>query len=276
MDLDPIHIGLPKGNRKDFYYYLIQASWPSLLFLLFCIYVLSNIIFAALYHFGPGDLQNQEGHAFLDAFFFSVQTLSTIGYGNLLPVGVYSNVIVSLEVAYGLIAVAVVTGMIFAKLSRPRANIMFSSSVVHANFNGDYCLSFRIGNARRTDIVEARTRVSALIDEVTEEGEHIRRIHDLQLLRQETPFFRMTWSLYHVIDDTSPLNGLDLTSNAYLKAIVVTVTGHDEAYSSKVHARHTYSTEDIIKDKYFMDIMHESDTGQTVIDYEKFHQLKDG
>ena len=212
-------------------------------------------------------------NSFSDAFFFSVQTMSTIGYGTLAPNGIYSNLIVTFQAAYGLVGIAIVAGFVFAKISKPHAKILFSKQMIHSKFNGQYCLSFRIGNSRGNDIVEAKVNASALIDEKTTEGEHIRRVYDLKLKRHQTPFFKLTWNVYHPLDQESPLNGRDYNDGSLI-AILVTVTGHDGTFSNTVYSRYNYLPEDIVKDKYFVDIMHEQDNGEMLIDYENFHELK--
>ena len=273
LDFEPILLGIPKEYKKDVYYYLMLASWTKLFLIFFGFYLISNFLFAGLYLAVPGSIQNNIDGSFLKAFFFSVQTMSTIGYGSLSPSGAYGNFIVTIEAAFGLIGVAAATGLIFAKISRPQAKIFFSKNIVFSKFDGKPCLSFRIGNARSNDISEARLRVSALVDEYSSEGHYMRRIEDLKLTRDISPFFRLSWSVFHQIDESSPLNGVDFEKGKF-KAIIVTLIGHDETYSNTIYSRHNYMPSDILKDRYFEDIMTNRDDGKLVINFDKFHDLK--
>ncbi len=272
LDFEPIILGIPKEHKKDIYYYLMLASWPKLFMIFFVFYLLSNLFFAGLYVIVPGSIQNNLDGSFLKAFFFSVQTMSTIGYGALSPAGVFGNIIVTIEAAFGLIGMAAATGLIFAKISRPHAKVLFSNNIVDSIFNGERCLSFRIGNARSNDISEARLSVTALMDEWSSEGHHMRRIVDLKLKRNISPFFRLSWSVFHPIDEDSPLKG-DVLEGENLRAIIVTMTGHDETYSNTVYSRHNYLPKDIVKDRYFEDIMSNTSEGKLVINFDKFHEL---
>ncbi len=273
IDFDPISLGLPKEYKKDIYYYLMEASWAKLFTIFFFLYLISNVIFAGLYLIVPGSIQNNVDGSFLKSFFFSVQTMSTIGYGALAPSGAYGNIIVTIEAAFGLIGVAAATGLIFSKISRPHAKIIYSKNLLDTLINGERCLCFRIGNTRSNDISEARIRISALIDEWTAEGHHMRKIHDLKLERSNTPVFRMSWSIFHKIDEGSPLLNMDYEAGN-LKGLIVTVIGHDDTYSNTVFSRHNYYPSDIIKNRYFEDIMTTREDGRMVVDYNKFHELK--
>lgn len=273
MNLDVIRKGLPSNFRKDLYFYFVEATWAQLFIALFFVYILSNIFFAGLYLLTPESIANST-NTFADAFFFSIQTMSTIGYGTLSPTGFYSNLIVTIEAAFGLVGVAVITGLIFAKISRPNAKILFSQNMIYSKIDGKPSLSFRVSNARGNDIIEANMTLTALVDEVTTEGFHTRRIKGLKLVRKNTPFFRMSWSLTHVVDENSPLYGVDLDSGRVMM-IVANFVGYDGTYSNTIYAQHNYHHSDIVKDKYFEDILHHLPDGRMLIDYEKFHRLRD-
>lgn len=267
----PINKGLPNSYKKDLYYYFIEASWPVLFITLFCLYLVTNFLFAFLYILATAEM-GEHAMSFHDAFFFSVQTMSTIGYGVLSPHGLYANVLVTVEAVVGLVGVATVTGIIFTKISRPRSKILFTDKMVLSKFDGKTCLSIRVGNARGNDIIEAKLNISMIKDEISEENEHIRRVYDLKLKRKMTPFFRLTWSIFHEIDEKSPLYQMEDLS--LIKGFSVTMTGHDGSYSNTIYARKTYTPDDVYKDCYFKDIMHELPDGRMMIDYDQFHELK--
>lgn len=265
--------GLAKGVfQKDLYFFLMEASWTKLFFFVFIIYLISNIFFALLYSLDPSGLSHPGESNFLNYFFFSVQTMSTIGYGSLSPQSIYTNWIVTIEAAFGLIGVAIITGVIFSKLSRPYAKILFSNKMIFSLFDGQKCLAFRLGNTRGNEIVEAKVTVSALIDYKTKEGKDFRQILNLPLKRNYSPFFTLTWTVFHPVDETSPLKDIGVDSKK-LKGLVVTVSGHDGTYSNTVYARYVYYPDDIVFDKYFMDIMEESSQGVMEIDYQNFHTI---
>lgn len=272
LKLEPIRKGLPSDLKKDLYYFFIESSWPVIFITIFFVYIISNVFFAMLYVIATSsDLA--QAMSMQDAFFFSVQTMSTIGYGVLAPQGVYSNLLVTIEAAFGIIGVALVTGVVFHKISKPNSKILFSDKIICSNFDGVKCLSFRIGNARGNDILEMKMNLSVVIDETTKEGSHIRRVKDLKLKRNTTPFFKLTWSIFHPIDEDSPLYGIDLKSNI-IQSILVTTTGHDGTYSDTIYARYSYAASEIEEDRYFEDIMHTLPDGRIMIDYDKFHKLK--
>ena len=272
INLEPVRKGLPNSFKKDLYFYFVEASWLQLSIALFFIYILGNVFFAGLYLMSPDSITNST-NTFAESFFFSIQTMTTIGYGALSPEGMYSNLIVTVEAAFGLIGVALITGLAFAKISRPNAKILFSKIMIHTKINGKKSISFRISNTRGNDIVEATMTLSALVDEVTLEGENIRRVIDLNLVRSKTPFFKLTWLVTHVIDQESPLFGLNLEPGT-VPIIIASFTGHDGTYSNTVYAQHNYYPEDIIEDRYFADIMHNLPDGRMLIDYDKFDSLK--
>ena len=260
--------------KKDFYYALIEASWTKLSLIVLFVYFISNAVFALMYYSIPFALNGtiSEQATFYESFFFSVQTMSTIGYGALSPNGILANILVTFEAAFGLIIAALLTGIVFAKLSKPHAKIRYSKKAIISQFDGVTCLSFRIGNTRGNDIVEAKINVSILLDETTSEGKKFRKIHNLDLRRSYTPFFKLSWTNFHPIDENSPIYNFEKIKDN-LRSIVVTITGHDGSYSNTIYSRYTYTIDDLEKDKYFEDIMIDNNDGDFTIDYSKFDNL---
>ncbi|MGE4170611.1 MAG: ion channel [Candidatus Margulisiibacteriota bacterium] len=266
--------GAPTPLHMELYVILLGASWWQVLLLLGLAYLLINAGFALLYLLHPGSITMTVEGSFWEAFFFSVQTMSTIGYGVLAPASFYGNCLVTLESAVGLLGVALVTGLTFAKISRPRAAVVFSKPIVVANYHGKPTLMFRVGNARGSEIIEAVMSVSVLQDELSPEGQHLRRIHDLHLVRSRTPFFLLSWTVMHVIDEKSPLWGIDWEKpDLSFISIAATLVGHDAAYSQTTFARHMYLPEDVEPNRQFVDVIHQLTDGRMMIDYTKFHEL---
>jgi inward rectifier potassium channel len=210
----------------------------------------------------------------LDAFFFSVQTMATIGYGAMYPQTDYANLLVSIEALVGLLGVAMATGLTLARFSRPSARVLFSRVAVIAPLNGLPTLMFRVANERRNQILEAQMGASLLRDEVTEEGQYIRRFYDLKLVRSQTRFFALSWLVMHVIDESSPLYGAtpELLAEAETD-IAITLIGLDETVSQTVHARHYYMSDEILWNMQFVDVFMRKPDGRRLLDLTRFHEV---
>ena len=256
----------------DLYYQLLAASWPRLLGLLASAFMSVNALFALAYFFSPGSIENARAGSFADAFFFSVQTMGTIGYGKLVPGTAFANALVTLEVLVGLLGIAMVTGLVFAKFSRPTARVLFSRRAVIAAHERVPSLMFRMANERNNTIVEAQIHVVLVRNETTAEGEPMRRFHDLEMSRRQTALFALSWTAIHPITPTSPLHGATRESLAAAEAeIVVSLLGLDEQFSQTVHARHRYAAADIVWNARLADILFRD--GRREIDYTRFHDV---
>lgn len=265
-------IGLKKSLNKDIYVRLIELRWRKLFSAIFLFYLFVNGLFALVYF---QDIENlTHAKTFWEAYYFSTQTMAAIGYGVIHPEGEFLNWVVVFQSAFSLISIAAITGIVFAKISKPHAKIMFSDKIIISSFNNQKCLSLRIANIRGNNIVEAKVRLSILANEVTTEGYKLRRVKDLELTRKQTPFFRLSWTVFHVINEESPLYNLDI-EKSNIHTISATITGHDESYSSTIYARKDYDVEDIHENRYFEDIMLEDGEGNLTIDYSRFHLFKD-
>ena len=268
-----IRLGTPNVFRKDLYFFLMEGSWFRTFSIVLGVFLTLNLLFAGLYLIDPTGISGTGPYLFWDAFCFSVQTMATIGYGALHPTSIFVNAVVIGEAALGLLFTALVTGLVFAKASRPKASVLFSKVLTISTRFGVPTLSFRVGNARGNDVVDAQITVSLLIDEITPEGEHIRRIHDLKLSRNRTPFFAFTWSIMHSIDEQSPLYGLDLDNPQFISIMAVLI-GHDGTYGQTIYARHMYTPFDLKNNHRFVDIMQQRPDGQLIIDFRHFHDTK--
>ncbi|MEH1929952.1 MAG: ion channel [Nostoc sp.] len=267
-------IGAWHSYWRDPYHLLLTIPWTAFLILIFTSYITINALFALAYLIGGDCIANARPGSFLDVFFFSVQTLASIGYGAMYPKTTYANIIVTIEAMIGLVGIAVMTGLAFARFSRPTARVVFSRVAVITPHNAMPTLIFRSANKRRNIILEAQMRVYLMRDEVTLEGQFIRRFHDLKLLTNQTPSFTLSWSVMHVIDEFSPLYGMTPESLTQTNTIlIVSLSGLDETVSQVVHARHTYGANEILWNNQFADIFHHTPDGDRYIDYNRFHDV---
>jgi inward rectifier potassium channel len=273
--LGVVKLGVPRLHFADLYHRLLTLSWPQFFMLICLSYVLTNSLFALAYLAGGDCIANARPGSFKDAFYFSVQTMATIGYGAMYPRTEYANTIVAIEAFFGLWGVAMVTGLAFSRFSRATARVIFSRVAIIAPFNGVPTLMYRAGNQRFNQILEAQQRATLIRDEVTSEGEYMRRFYDLQLMRSQSPIFALTWTVMHTIDENSPL--YQLTAKDLLEQqaeIVVTLTGIDDTVSQTIHARHSFVASEIVWNMRFVDIILKSPDGGRVVDYTQFHDVK--
>ena len=220
-------------------------------------YIVANVVFALAYFAcGPNALTSTPGmmqHPFWRAFFFSVETLSTIGYGNIVPVGIAANLVVTVEALVGLMGFAIVTGLLFARFSRPTANVLFSSHAVVAPYHGMQALEFRVANARSNELIEVSAKVIVSRFEDVD-GMKTRRYYPLPLERDGVVFLPLTWTVVHPIDEQSPLHGetLDSLRNSNTEVLVL-LKAFDETFSTIVQTRTSYTFEDVVWGARFAD-----------------------
>lgn len=265
-------IGVPKRPLSDLYHALMTISWAAMLGLILCWYVLLNLLFALLYLLGGDCIQGAQSGAFGDAFFFSVQTFATIGYGTMAPTSTYAHILVTGEAFVGMLTAALATGLMFAKFSKPTARVLFANVAVVSPRNGVPHLMFRLANQRGNQIVEARLQVALARWERTLEGETMRRFYDLELVRQQNIIFALTWTAMHAIDERSPLFGATAQSLMDEGAeFAVSFVGLDETMSQTVHARWSYRPEEILWNHRYTDIISILPGGKRRIDYRLFH-----
>jgi inward rectifier potassium channel len=259
---------------RDPYHLLLIIPWVGFAALVSVGYIVVNIIFALLYLAGGDCLEGAEPGSFLDAFFFSVQTLASIGYGAITPKTTYANIIVTLEAIASLLAIAVVTGLAFARFSKPTARVIFSDVAVVAPYNGVPTLMFRAANKRRNYILEAQVIVDFALDETTKEGELFRRFYELKLKRQRTSSFNLAWTIVHPIDENSPLYGVTPEMLSKDRAlIIISLIGTDATVAYTINARHQYSAREILWNYRFADMLTTKPNGDRYLDYRYFHSV---
>lgn len=235
-----------------------------------------NSAFAWVYTLVPGGISNVRPGSFEDAFFFSVQTLATIGYGTMAPQTRVAHVVVTIESILGIIAVGSLAGISFARLSRPKVLVLFSSKIVVRDRNGVPHLQMRIANWRTNLIVEASVRMILLVAEKTQEGEHTRTPLELELVRGSTPAFFLPWTVMHRIDSTSPFHGQDAIAclQASGAQLYVMVSGYDHTLGQVVHAYHEYRFGDIVHGARFVDIVGLEPDGTRTVDFARFNDIE--
>jgi inward rectifier potassium channel len=235
-------------------------------------YLLVNALFASAYVIDPGGVANAKSGDFADSFFFSVQTLASLGYGEMWPKSWWCNSVATFESFVGLFNLGVATGLLFARISRPTARIMFSKVAVVTPMEGAPTLMFRAANQRRNLVVEAEVTVTLIHDVVTSEGMTLRRFDELPIVRSRSPLFFLTWQVMHPIDAASPLLGETSASLLAKKAeILVVMKGLDETFVSTIHARASYAPHEIIWGQRLADIFTTGANDERVIDFRRFH-----
>jgi inward rectifier potassium channel len=269
-----MRLGIDNSAASDLYHLLLTIPWFAFVGLICLGYVIINTLFAWLYLVGGDGLKNAVPNSFLDAFFFSVHTMATIGYGSVYPTSLYANLVVVVEALVGLILTAMATGLMFARFARPTSRILFSDVAVITNHNGMPTLMFRAANERKNTILEAKLWAVLLRDEVSDEGSTMRRFYDLKLTRSQTPIFSLTWLAMHIIDEASPLYGFTAQTFKEVDAeIVITLTGMDETFAQTIHGRHSFIDDEIMWNVKFVDILAKLPDGRRTIDYRLFHEV---
>ncbi|HZP46214.1 MAG TPA: ion channel [Candidatus Binataceae bacterium] len=262
----------PSGFSAELYLHLLTCSWPSLLAQVTLTFFGVNALFALAYYI-DGGVEN--AHSYLDLLFFSIETMATVGYGKMAPVTLVAHLLMSFEVLIGLLGLALMTGLVFAKFSRPTARIRFSRYAVIANREGVPSLMFRVANVRANQIVEAEMHVVLARLEQTLEGEETRRFYDLNLIRHRNAIFAFSWTAIHPIVPGSPLYGITAESMERQMAwIVVSITGLDETISQTVHARMYYGHQDLLWGRRLADVMLRTADGGFALDYGKFDDVE--
>ncbi|MBI5531283.1 MAG: ion transporter [Deltaproteobacteria bacterium] len=271
-----VRIGATTSIAGDLYHFLLTAPWWKLIAMMLGLYVLGNALFALGYMALADGIENAEPGSFSHAFFFSVQTMATIGYGKLVPRSTAANLLVTFEAFVGLFGVALSTGIMFAKFSRPTSRVLFSKVAVICDHLGTPSLMFRMANERRNQILEAQVRLVLVRFEQTPEGERFRRLHDLRLIRDSSPFFAATFSVIHPITADSVLHSS--LSDRVLHdddVIVATFVGLDDDFGQMVHARHNYQIDDVRWGARLVDVLGTNEQGQRTIDLRRFHDVVD-
>jgi inward rectifier potassium channel len=259
--------GVPRFDLRDPYHLAVTTSWPIFIAIAFTAVMLLNGVFAVLYLQQPGAIQNLGRGDVLRAFFFSLETLATVGYGEMAPASTYGHVVAAAEILLGMAFTAIFTGLIFVRFSRPQSRILFADKAVIHTHNGAPTLMVRIANGRLTMMTHAQARLAMLVVEMSDEGQSFRRVYDLSLQRDNLPLFPLTWTLMHVIDAASPLHGLTAEDlQAAQTRLFLAVEARDAALGAQVQDLSQFEHHQIVFGMRYSDAVTSDEQGRTLAD----------
>jgi inward rectifier potassium channel len=268
-------LGAPRFDLRDPYHIAVSLPWPGFILAMIGCWLVINLIFALLYVLSPGDIVNTRPGSFSDVFFFSIETLATVGYGVMAPATLYGHIVSAAEIVTGTAFTAIVTGLLFVRFSRPKAKFLFADDAVITIRNGQPTLMLRIANGRLSIMTSANARMFVLLEERTAEGAFFRRVHDLRLVQSHLPVFVMPWTLLHIIDDASPLHGLDAdTLTATEARIVLTIEARDQALAALVQDMKNYFAAHIRFGMHFAEAVTLDETGSATADLSRISLLE--
>src|SRR5467141_89613 len=271
-----VKVGTDAWRWRDVYRWLLGLKWPKFAAFVGSLYIGLNLLFAALYSFQQDSIAGSTGgHRFFECFFFSVQTLATVGYGHMYPQTLYGHIVKTVEIMSGIFLLAVMTGLIFVRFSRPIARVMFSNSMVIASLNGKPTLMVRIGNENHHSMVEAKFRIMFSRDEPLVEGGDFRHFYVLKLHFDRLTVFPAALTLRHTIDETSPLFGATPESLESSRVLfIISVVGIDPVNAAAVQTQKDYTWRDIRFGERFVEIYTELGEGRLTVDYGRLHDTE--
>jgi inward rectifier potassium channel len=264
--------GQDTSRYTDLYHAVMRAPWWLFFLGLAGVYIAVNVTFALLYVADPGGIEHARPGNFWDAFVFSAQTIGSINYSVMVPKSSYIDVMVIVEAFVGILMIAMFTGAMFARFSRPFSRVVFSKVAVISPFDGVPTLMFRAANQRGNQVLDASIAVTLARQHMSSEGIVMRRFEELALVRGRTSLFALSWTIMHRIDQTSPLYGIT-EDEMYDKQmeIVALLSGADATMAETIYARHSYSPDDIRRDHRFVDVLSLTPKGQRMVDLTRFH-----
>jgi inward rectifier potassium channel len=265
--------GQDRSRWLDVYHAILTAPWWAFFVGIAAIFAAVNTVFALLYMSDPRGIDHARG--FWDYFLFSVQTIGSANYTVMFPKTIYANVVVSIEAFFGILNLALITGVVFARFSRPFARVLFSQVAVIAPFNGVPTLMFRAANQRANQILNAEVTVSLARQVTTTEGIVMRRFEELKLIRSRSPLFALSWTVMHPIDESSPLHGADIDSLYHDQVeIIILLSGRDDTLSDIIYARHSYMPDEILWNRRFVDVLDVTPAGRRLLNLHCFHKTE--
>jgi inward rectifier potassium channel len=267
-------VGRSRGGIRDAYHFLLSASWWLDVSLITATFLGANVVFACAYAL-LGGVANARPGSFVDAFFFSVQTMGTIGYGEMHPVSLFANLLVTCEAVCGLLLTALATGLVFAKFSAVRPRVVFSRRAVVTPLDGVPTLMLRIANERGNYIASVEVRLTLMRTERTREGRTLYRMRELVPVSPRSPAFSRGLTVMHTIDASSPLNGATADSLRSSDAeIIVTFVGIDGTTGQYVHARGSYLDDEILFNHHLADMVTELPDGRIEVNLRHFNEVE--
>src|SRR5258708_3040784 len=254
--------GLGRNFWAEISHRCMTASWPAFIGGAALIFVAFNAVFAVFYWIGDQPISNVPDRAYIDYLYFSIETLSTAGYGDMHPQTHYGHFIATVELFTGIFSISLITGLIFARFSRPNARLLFADHPVISSHEGKPTLMVRLANERHNIIGNATAKLWLLRNVVSKEGQSLRRFSELPLVQNEHPALALSWTLYHILDEQSPLYGLNADDLAASDvSLVVVVSGYDVVAAQIVDARKSYDYRDIRFGRRYADILDITDEG---------------
>jgi inward rectifier potassium channel len=264
--------GLHLNFWADVSHRCMTASWPAFIGGAALVFVAFNAFFATFYWIGDQPISNVPGGAYIDYLYFSIETLSTAGYGDMHPQTHYGHFIATVELFTGIFSMSLMTGLIFARFSRPSARLLFADNPVISDHEGERTLMIRLANERHNIISNATARLWLFKNIVSKETQSFRRFYELPLSRNESPALALSWTLFHIIDEASPLYGLNADDLEAMKvSLIVVVSGYDVVAAQTVHARKSYDYPDIRFGYRYAEILGTAEDGRLRVDYGRFH-----
>src|ERR1700704_59806 len=269
--------GLYLNFWSDISHRCMTASWPVFIGGAALVFIAFNAVFALFYWIGDQPISNVPDRGYIDYLYFSIETLSTAGYGDMHPQTHYGHFIATVELFTGIFSMSLMTGLVFARFSRPNARLLFADNPVISSHEGKPTLMVRFANERNNIISNATAKLWLVRNVVSMEGQSIRRFYELPLVRNESPALALSWTLYHVIDEQNPLYGLNAEGlEASNVSLVLVVSGYDVVAAQTVHARKSYDHPDIRFGHRYADILGTAEDGRVRIDYGRFHDTLEG
>lgn len=266
-------------SPRDVFQYLVNISWPKFFGIIAATYLLLNLLFSALFMMaGPEKIMwavdKNTMNSYLNIFFFSVQTFTTIGYGHMYPEGLGPNLIMTVESATGLMSFALATGLLYGRFSRPTAKILFSQKAIIAPYKNITSFQFRIANRKRNMLMEIEAKIMLAFVE-KDNGQSVRRYYNLDLERSYIYFFPLSWTIVHPIEESSPLYGKTTLDLQRLEAeFLILIKGFDDTFSQTVHSRFSYRFDEIVWNARFKRAFFIDDNGDIIFDLDNLHALE--
>jgi inward rectifier potassium channel len=270
-----LKINAARRGWRDTYHWILCLSWPRFVVFLLGIYFAINLVFATAYALGGPCIGEMTPGSFPAAFFFSIETLATVGYGHMYPATAYGHIVTTIEIIVGMFWVAVITGLIFVRFARPTARILFSDSVLIAPFDGRLSLMYRVANLRHTSMAEAEFRMLYSRDERVKEGDDIRRFYELKVYPERMVSFPAALIIRHTIDEQSPLHGVTPESLEKEDAFfVASALALELVMAASVQSQEDYSWDEVRFGERFVDVYTELEDGRLTVDYGRLHETE--